>query len=224
MSRTYEHLDVRTEDDRTIVLPEAEPASVDAIGRDRVPWVVAAAVGAVVLVVVALFALTLVEGEDPATEDVPGVDNPASPPTDVPVPTAAPNASLALGTAESFASTVLVGDDRDLFDVLATDPSRFAGAPVNGDAPEVRQVFGDDAFSVTDATGRGPILVFVPGATDELEGFLPGTKVLFVGTVHPTPADLGSFLGAGPAAIADATGVYVVAVPETVMHITPPTA
>lgn len=234
--------------DRTVVLDEAEPferrpvaraVDVTAIDgapattterverRERVPWMVPVALGLIVALVVGGLALILGEG-DPASNDVSAQTDPARPADTLEVPSAAPNAELTIGTADSFTSTIRVGDDEDLFGTLATElgtGSRLGGSPVNGDAVVVHQVFGTDAFSVIPGTGGAPVLVYLPGASDELVGFVPGvTRVLFDGTLHPVPADLGTFLGSEPASIAAGSGAYVVAVPETVVQVSPPSA
>ncbi len=195
--------------------------------RDRVPWPVPVAVAVIVLLVVAAFGLTTYEGRDRSTNDVPLVSNPAQPDATLDAPDAAPNGELAAGTPDAFTGSIKVGGNDDLFAILAAGPTaagRFAGAPVNGDAVVVQQVFGDDAFSVTSPAGGVPVLVYLPGAIDELQAFIPGTTVMFVGTLQPTPADLGAFLGSEPATVAGSSGVYVVAVPETVFQVSLPTA
>lgn len=235
---------------RTVVLTEAEPlehrpapdAMVDASAiegataevperialRDPVPWLVPVALGLIVALVVAGVAFTLSDGPVPSSNDVSGLADPTRPADTLDAPPAAPNAELTIGTAESFTSTIRVADGQDLFGTLATDPgtgTRLGGAPVSGDAVVVQQVFGADAFSVIPASSGAPVLVYLPGATDELAGFVPGvTRVLFAGTLHPAPADLGMFLGSEPASIAARSGAYVVAVPETVVQVSPPLA
>ncbi|MGZ5344788.1 MAG: hypothetical protein ACXWF5_08870 [Actinomycetota bacterium] len=235
--------------DRTVELTEAEPpdrrpatgTAVDASAidtasatttervelRDRVPWLVPVALGLIVALVVGGLALILGQG-DPSPDDVSAQADPAQPGLTLDAPPAAANAELTIGTADSFTSTIRVGDDEDLFGTLATDPgagSRLGGAPVSGDAVVVQQIFGADAFSVISGTSGVPVLVYLPGATDEIVAFVPGvTRVLFVGTLHPMPADLGGFLGSEPASIAARSGAYVVAVPETVVQVSPPSA
>jgi hypothetical protein len=236
--------------DRTVVLDEAEPfegrhgddtavdmtANVPApasmpervVFRERVPWPVPVAVALIVALVVAGFVLNPGGGSHPSSNEIPALTDPAQPADTLDAPPAAPNAELRIGTADSFTSTIRIGDDEELFGTLATDPgagSRLGGAPVSGDAVAVQQVFGADAFSVIPGTGGAPVLVYLPGATDELMGFVPRvSRVLFVGTLHPVPADLGGFLGSEPASIAGRSGVYVVAVPETVVQVSPPSA
>ena len=234
---------------RTVVLTEAGPlerrpasdAKVDASAnegataemperialRDPVPWLVPVALGLIVALVVAGVALTLSDGSAPSSNDASGLAGPKRPVDTLDAPPAAPNAELTIGNAESFTSTIRVADGEDLFGILATDPGtgpRLGGAPVTGDAVVVQQVFGAEAFSVIPGSNGAPVLVYLPGATDELAGFVPGvTRVLFAGTLHPTPADLGTFLGSEPASIAR-SGAYVVAVPETVVQVSPPSA
>ena len=239
--------------DRTVVLDEPEPfdrrpaaeTAVDMTAsdratvettettegvalRDRVPWVAPIAVGLIVALAVAGFALTPFGRSDPPTDRVPSVADPVEPADRLAAPPAAPNAELTIGTDESFTSTIRVGLGEDLSSTLATDPAagtRLGGAPVTGDAVAVQQVFGVDAFSVVPASSGAPVLVYLPGATDELAGFVPGvTRVLFAGTLHPAPADLGTFLGSEPASIAARSGAYVVAVPETVVQVSPPSS
>ncbi|MEO8476895.1 MAG: hypothetical protein ABI572_07565 [Actinomycetota bacterium] len=205
--------------------PATSPASVAL--RDRVPWPVPVAVAVIVLLVVAAFSLTTYEGRDRSTNDVPLVGNPAQPDATLDAPGAAPNGELAIGTPGAFTGSIRVGRNEDLLAILSADPTsagRLAGAPVNGDAAVVQRVFGDDAFSVASPDGGVSVLVYVPGAIDELQGFIPGTTVMFVGTLQPTPADLEAFLGSEPASIASSSGVYVVAVPETVFQVSVPTA
>jgi len=233
--------------DRTVVLDELEPLErrpadttvVTAIDRasatttERVerrksePWFVPIALGLTVALVVGGLALILSDG-DRSSNDVSAQAAIARPADTLEPPPAAPNAELSIGTADSFTSTIRVGDDEDLFGILATDlaaGSRLGGAPVSGDAGVVEQVFGADAFSVISGTSGVPVVVYLPGATDELVGFIPGvTEVLFVGTLHPVPADLGAFLGSEPASIAARSGAYVVAVPETVVQVSPPSS
>lgn len=227
--------------ERTLVLPEArgtrsvalpgDPRSLppaDLALRDRLPWLLPTAIATVLLLGVLAFILSRPSG-DPATAAAgdPVVEGPATPASTLDVPPPAPNAVLAIGSADSFTSTVLADHDEDLLAALAADPSSAAGlggAAVTGDAVVVQQVFGADAFSVSSPDGGVPLLVYLPGATDELQGFVPGsTQVLFSGTLHPTPPDLGAFLGYEPASVAARTGAYVVAVPETVMQVDPPT-
>jgi hypothetical protein len=235
--------------DRTVVLDEAASPGVDpapkatsshaslassdaslekrerVVHREGVPWQLSVALGLVVALVVVGVALM---DEGSSGIDAPALTDPARPADSLDVPPAAPNAELTIGTADSFTSTIRVGDNQDLFGALAADlgaSSLLGGAPVSGDAVVVQQVFGSDAFSVIPATGGVPVLVYLPGATDELVGFVPGvTRVVFVGTLHPAPADLGSFLGSEPGSIAARSGAYVVAVPETVVQVSPPSA
>lgn len=226
--------------ERTLVLPEFgserstaldDPRTRSTVGpalSSRPPWPVPAALATIVAMmafVVLGAALGRDEGHDPAMRAVPAV---AGRPADtLVVPPAAPNAVLAIGTADSFTSTILVDRGEDLLAALAINPSAvagFEGSPVTGDAVVVQQVFGTDAFSVASSDGGVPVLVYVPGATDELQGFVAGsTEVLFSGTLHPTPSDLGDFLGYEPASVAARAGAYVVAAPETVVQVDPPT-
>ena len=223
--------------DRTLVLPEVggersttldvpRPLSPMYVAlRYRLPWTVPTAIATIVVRVVFAFALTRDGGSELATSGAPTAEGPATPADTLVAPPAAPNAVLAIGTARSFTSTVQLSDGQDLFAALAANPTGagLGGSPVTGDAVVVREVFGSDAFSVASHDGGAPVLVYVPGATDELQGFVPGsTEVLFEGTLYPTPSDLGDFLGYEPASVAR-TGTYVVAVPETVMQVDPPT-
>jgi hypothetical protein len=203
--------------DRFIRLPEAEP---EAEPRRR-PLVPAfpeeddgrryALIAAVAMGLVVLCLLLSLPGQGRSPQATPAFH---------PLAATAPGSDLSIPVGHRLRSHTLNADgDQDVLAIAQGGPAALApliGSPVTADGAIVRETYDDNAFSVRSRTGA-VMIVFVPdrGPTAVALTLTPGRRVTFEGTLLAVPDDIASIVGVEAAAVAQRTGGYVVATPET---------
>jgi hypothetical protein len=203
--------------DRFIRLPEAEPEGDErrrAILRElpgeddgrRYALIAAVAMG---LVVLCLLLSLPGQGRSP---DVPTAIHP--------LPATAPGSDLSIPVGHQLRThTVNADGDQDVLSIALGGPTALApliGSPVTADGVIVRETYDDNAFSVRSRTGAA-MVVYVPdrGPTDVPLTLTPQRRVTFEGTLLAVPDDIARIVGVEAAAVAQRTGGYLVAIPET---------
>jgi len=141
-------------------------------------------------------------------------------PSDRPLAATAPGSDLSIPVGHHLRThTVNAAGDQDVLALAQGGSAALApliGSPVTADGVIVREVYDDNAFSVRSRTGAA-MIVFVPdrGPTDVPLTLTPQRRVTFEGTLMAVPDDIAGIVGVEAAAVAERTGGYLVATPET---------
>jgi len=206
--------------ERFIRLPEAEPEGPE--GEARRPWLVRgfpeaddghryALIAAVAMGLVVLCLLLSLPGQGRSADVAPAIH---------PLGATAPGSDLAIPVGHRLRShTVNADGDQDVLAAALGGPAALApliGSPVTADGVVVRETYDGNAFSVRSRTGAA-MVVYVPdrGPTDLALTLTPRRRVTFEGTLLAVPDDIASIVGVEAAAVAQRTGGYLVAIPET---------
>jgi hypothetical protein len=190
-------------------VPEAGHTRGRRLTASIAPWMIFFAVG--MIVVITLFALVLTR--DPSGEGTPPTAEGQS----------SINATPNEPELETFRTqTVNVDRGQDVMAMVANPSSLVPlfGAPITADGVIVSEVFGPEAFTVTSPSGAEMLVYVAKQGEPEFVAVTPGQKITFLGTLMPVRDDFDFLVGPAAAPVAQSTGAYLYAVPQTIRVIT----